>query len=134
MSVATHGGAQDTERPPATDEDRLAVLEEAVRAVARERDWEQFHQPKNLVLALVGEMGELAELFPWGTPGESEAASQEPETSEAVRAELADVFLYLVRLSNVLGIDLVDAAHAKPAANAERYPPAESRGSVAKRG
>lgn len=108
-------------------------MQDAIRAFVRERDWEQFHLPKNLILALTGELGELAELFQWRPPEESDPTAFEAETREAVRAELADVFIYLLRLSDVLDVNLVEAARDKLALNAERYPISEVRGSTEKR-
>lgn len=111
----------------------VEALQGAIREFVRERDWEQFHLPKNLILALTGELGELAELFQWRTPEESDPTALEAETREAVCAELADVFIYLLRLSDVLDVDLVAAAWDKLALNAERYPVSEVRGSAEKR-
>lgn len=115
------------------DSGTVEALQSAIREFARERDWEQFHLPKNLILALTGELGELAELFQWRTPEESDPTALEAETHAAVRAELADVFIYLLRLSDVLDVDLVEAARDKLALNAERYPVSEIRGSAEKR-
>ena len=111
----------------------LETLREDLRAFASARDWEQFHLPKNLVLALVGEVGELAELFQWRTPAESDPSALDDETRAAVADELADVLLYLVRLADVLDVDLRAAARAKMDHNAHRYPVDEVRGSAAKR-
>jgi len=107
-------------------------LARALATFARERDWEQFHSPKNLVMALTGEVGELSELFQWLTERESSAVSTDPTRAQAVRDELADVLLYLVRLADVLGVDLNAAAVHKLAANAARYPVAKARGSSRK--
>lgn len=76
---------------------------------AAEREWERFHTPKNLVMALVGEAGELSELFQWLTPEESAAARTDPTLRGRVEDEVADVFIYLLRLADVLDIDLVGA-------------------------
>ena len=111
----------------------LAELQAAVREFVAVRDWEQFHLPKNLLLALTGEVGELAELFQWRTPEESEPAALDEATVQRVREELADVLLYLIRLSDVLEVDLVEAAYDKLEANAQRYPASEVRGSAVKR-
>lgn len=103
-------------------DDPLAVLRIALREFARERDWEQFHTPKNLAMALAGEVGELVEVFQWLTP-EQAAGVMESNRSEDVRDELADVAIYLVRLADVLGVDLLEAAHAKLHRNRDRFPP-----------
>jgi len=101
-------------------------------AFARERDWEQFHSPKNLVMALSGEAGELAEVFQWMTEDASREAARDPGTAQAVRDELADVLLYLVRLADVLGVDLNEAAQAKINSNAAKYPVDKVRGTSTK--
>lgn len=101
-----------------------------LRAFAEARDWQQFHSPKNLAMALVVEAGEVVEHFQWLR--EDESAALEPERKAAVAAELADVLAYLVRLADTLGIDLLDAAAAKLVRNEERYPADKVRGSARK--
>lgn len=101
-------------------------LEEALQLFADERDWNQFHSPKNLAMALTGEVGELVEIFQWLTEEQSKNAAQDPKTARAVRDEVADVLLYLVRLSSVLGIDLNEAVTYKLATNATKYPAGDS--------
>ncbi len=110
----------------------LEKLRLVVRDFVRARDWEQFHTPKNLVMALAGEAGELIELFQWLTVDESGRLMQEPAKAEAVRDELADVFVYCLRLADVLGIDLEAAVLTKMAKNAAKYPVERSKGSAAK--
>lgn len=107
-------------------------LAEALREFAAEREWEQFHSPKNLAMALTGEVGELVEIFQWMREDESAQAGADPRTADAVREELADVTLYLVRLADVLGVDLDDAVRRKLEANAEKYPVDAARGSSQK--
>jgi dCTP diphosphatase len=107
-------------------------LAEALEAFARERDWGQFHSPKNLVMALTGEVGELAEVFQWLTEEQSRQVPEDSQRLARASEELADVLFYLVRLAAVLGVDLNDAAQAKLALNAEKYPPAQARGSSRK--
>ena len=104
-----------------------------LRRFAAERDWEQFHTPKNLAMSLAVEVGELLEHFQWGSDAAIAERLQSSEGRAAVAEELADVLIYLVRLGDVTGIDLLAAASAKIAANAERYPADEVRGSSAKR-
>lgn len=113
---------------PAPPADPLAELRDALRVFAAERDWDRFHAPKSLAAALVVEAGELLEPFQWLTEAQSEAAELPPETLEAVRMELADVLLYLVRLADRLGVDLADAARRKMAINALKYPVELARG------
>jgi dCTP diphosphatase len=100
----------------------LELLRNRVRQFSTERDWGRFHDPKSVLLALVGEVGELAELFQW-LPAESAAklAATEPLRTRASE-EMADVLLYLVLLADVLGVDLAAAALAKLDDNARRYP------------
>lgn len=107
-------------------EDSLLELRDALRRFARERDWEQFHTPKNLAMALIGEAAEVVEHFQWLTPEQS--ADRDASTREAVAMELADVLLYLVRLADVLGVDLAEAAQRKLLLNAKKYPADKARG------
>lgn len=101
---------------------------QALREFAEARDWAQFHSPKNLVMALSGEVGELNEIFQWMTEADSFKAASSEATASAVRDEIADVALYLIRLSDVLGIDLNEAVSSKLATNAAKYPVDLSRG------
>ncbi len=98
-----------------------------VTTFAAARDWQQFHTPKNLAMALAGEAGELLAEFQWLTPTESRLKPDDPRYS-AVEEEMADVFIYLLRLSEVLAIDLIGAADRKLVINADRYPVELSRG------
>ena len=107
-------------------------LVEALRTFAEERDWGQFHTPKNLVMALTGEAGELAEIFQWLTPEESAAVMRDGPTAERVRDELADVYGYLLRLADVIGVSLDDALTHKMEKNAARYTVDAARGNARK--
>jgi len=112
---------------PATD---LAALAVRLRRFAAERDWEQFHSPKNLATALIVEAAELLEHFQWM---EGEASGRlAPEVHEAVSLELADVLIYLVRLADRLGVDLMAAAGRKIELNEAKYPASRVRGSSRK--
>ena len=104
-------------------------LSAALAAFAVERNWDQFHSPKNLTMALTGEVGELSEIFQWLTEEASKSAAINPETATAVQEELADVTLYLVRLASVLGVDLNEAVTQKLKKNAEKYPVGKAHGS-----
>lgn len=106
--------------------DGLIELRDAMRRFAAEREWERFHTPKNLAMALSGEAGELIEHFQWLTPEES--SNLRAPVREEVALEMADVLLYLVRLADVLEIDLAEAARRKIAINAQRYPVERARG------
>lgn len=108
----------------------LPELEKTILDFMQERDWTQFHSPKNLVLALTGELGELAEHFQWLTGEESLQLGDAKRV--AVAEELADIQIYLLLLCNRLGIDIMDAATRKMAANAEKYPADQVRGSARK--
>lgn len=110
----------------------LAVLTERVCAFAEEREWQPYHTPKNLAMALAGEVGELLAELQWLTPEQSAAVMDDPEAGARVRAEIGDVMIYLTRLAGVLGIDLVDAALSKLEDSARRYPVETARGSAAK--
>lgn len=108
----------------------LDTLRDALRRFAAERDWDQFHSPKNLSMALSVESAELMEHFQWMSLAESERLPIEKR--EQVRLEMADVLLYLVRLADKLDIDLVAAAQEKLALNARKYPVDKARGSSKK--
>ena len=110
----------------------VTALSKALDQFATDRDWAQFHSPKNLVMALTGEVGELTEIFQWMTEAQSHNAGANPETAQAVKDELADVQLYLVRLASVLGVDLDEAVQAKLQKNAEKYPADKAKGSSKK--
>ncbi len=108
----------------------LSDLKDALRTFAAERDWEKFHTPKNLAMALAVEVGELIEHFQWLTGDESRSLT--PQKLDQVEEELADVFIYLVKLSDTLGVDLIDAAFRKIAINSKKYPAKRVRGSAKK--
>lgn len=108
----------------------LEELAARIRAFASERDWEQFHTPKNLAMGVAIEAAELMEEFHWLTPEQS--AQLPPEQLQAVRHEMADVFVYLVLLADKLGVDLMAAATDKIAINAGKYPADTVRGKATK--
>jgi NTP pyrophosphatase (non-canonical NTP hydrolase) len=110
--------------------DRLAELQDAVEAFVAERDWAQFHSPKNLAMSVAIEAAEIMEHFQWCTVEESRAAAADKRAM--VANEIGDVLIYLVRLARVLDIDLVDAATAKLAQNREKYPVAKAKGRATK--
>lgn len=109
-------------------EPSLEGLTEELRAFADERDWQQFHTPRNLVLALCGEVGELASEVQWLSDDELMSA----RNKDRLEDEVADVLLYLARLADVLNINLAEVAWRKMADNARRYPPDAVRGSSKK--
>lgn len=110
----------------------IADLQSTLREFADERAWHQFHTPKNLVMALAGEVGEVTELFQWLSPEQSRAVMEDPTKAVQVRHELADVFGYLLRLADVLNVDLEEALKEKIDANAEKYPVHKAHGSATK--
>jgi NTP pyrophosphatase (non-canonical NTP hydrolase) len=111
-------------------QDGVDDLRLRLRAFAAERDWEQFHTPKNLSMALAGEVGELLEIFQWLTP-EQAAEVMGSGRADDVRDELADVTIYLVRLADILGVDLLEVANSKLERNHDRFPPGDVRGRAA---
>jgi NTP pyrophosphatase (non-canonical NTP hydrolase) len=111
----------------------LSELRDRMRRFTDDRDWGQFHDPKSVLLALVGEVGELAELFQWLPAGEARQLAASGPLRTRAGEELADVLLYLVRLADVLGIDLADAARRKIADSERRFPPATVTGRAPER-
>ena len=110
--------------------DRLEMLRARLAAFAEERDWDQFHNPKNLAMAVAGEVGELVEHFQWLTF--DEAKNLPAAARQEVALEAADVLLFLLRLCDKLDIDLAAAAERKLELNAKKYPVAKSRGRATK--
>ena len=108
----------------------LESLREQLRAFAAERDWDPFHSPKNLAIALSVEASELLETFQWLT--EEQSLRLSPDAFAAASDEIADVLLYLIRLSDKLGIDPIAAANRKLLANARKYPADKARGNSKK--
>ena len=109
---------------------KLDQLRDALRAFTTARDWGPFHSPKNLAMALSVEAAELLEVFQWMT--EADSRNLEPAATAAASEEIADVLLYLILLSDALGIDPVAAAERKMVANAQKYPVEKARGISAK--
>lgn len=106
----------------------VAELRARVLAFVHERDWEQFHSPKNLSMALAAESGELMEHFLWSDSPASQAVAQDPQKRPAIEAEIADVVIYALEFANICGIDLAAAIETKMAANAKKYPVEKARG------
>ncbi len=117
--------------PPSSLVD-VGQLAAALERFAAERNRAQFHSPKNLVMALTGEVGELSEIFQWMDEEQSKDAARHPDTAQAVQDELADVLMYLVRLASVLGVDLDAAARQKLEQNNRKYPVEKARNSSKK--
>ena len=110
--------------------DSITALTVDIRAFAQERDWEQFHDPKSLILALVGEVGELAELFQWVPAADAVDVFAERERQQRAGEEISDVLIYLLRLADVLGIDVSEAASAKLEASRQRFGAEAVRGAA----
>lgn len=106
----------------------VAELKARVLAFVQARDWEQFHTPKNLSMALAAETGELMEHFLWATPEQSQALAADPAKREKIADELADVVVYALEFANITGIDVAAAIESKMRANALKYPVEKARG------
>jgi len=110
--------------------DSIEILRDRLRVFAQERDWDQFHTPKNLSMALIAEAAELVEHFQWVEGDKSHLL--EEKVRPAVEEEIADILIYLVRIADKLGIDLYSAAERKIAINARKYPADKVKGSSKK--
>jgi NTP pyrophosphatase (non-canonical NTP hydrolase) len=111
-------------------ENHMQELITKIRAFARERDWDQFHSPKNLAMALSVEVAEVVEHLQWLTQAESNRL--DAEKLDKIRAEIGDVMIYIARLADRLGIDPLQAAHEKMLVNEEKYPVAKAKGLATK--
>jgi dCTP diphosphatase len=114
------------------NESTLRELKERVARFTDERDWRQFHNLKNLSMALAIEASELMEHFRWVSSADADAVMSDAEVAAAIREEAADVLLFLTQFANVAGIDLLDAAEKKLAINEARYPIAKCKGIATK--
>lgn len=110
------------------EETRLAEIKERVLSFARVRDWEQFHSPKNLSMAIAAEAAELMEHFLWQSPEVSDEQMQTEKLREQVAEELADVFIFAIEFANVTGLDIASIIEAKMKRNAEKYPVEKAKG------
>ena len=106
----------------------VAALKARVLAFVQERDWEQFHSPKNLSMALAAETGELMEHFLWATPEQSHAIVRDQAKRAKIADELADVVIYAIEFATITGLDVAAAIEAKMAANARKYPVEKAKG------
>lgn len=106
----------------------IAELKMRILAFAREREWEQFHSPKNLSMALAAEAAELMEHFLWATPEGSTEIAANPAKRPKIEEELADVVIYALEFANVTGIDVAAIIEAKMKANARKYPVEKAKG------
>jgi NTP pyrophosphatase (non-canonical NTP hydrolase) len=108
--------------------DQLEQLRERLARFASDRDWDQFHSPKNLSMALIAETAELIEHFQWLS--EEDSKNLDADTKEAVAMELADIFIFLIRVADKLDVDLADTAWKKIQINEDRYPVDKVKGSA----
>lgn len=107
-------------------------IKNKLRDFASERDWDKFHTPKNLAMAIAGETGELIEIFQWKNESESSKGSLSDNDLSHIKEEMSDVLLYLIRLADVLDIDLIKEANNKIELNRIKYPITLSRGNAKK--
>lgn len=110
--------------------EELEQLKMRIRQFVEERDWDQFHSPKNLSMALIAEAAELVEHFQWLTEEQSKSLGQ--QNLEKVQEELADIQIYLIRIADKLNVDLLDAVRKKIEVNEKKYPPEKVFGSSKK--
>lgn len=110
----------------------IAHYQKLLQVFAEERDWEQFHSPKNLAMALAGEAGELLEIFQWLTEDQSRELSQTIKGKAKAEEELADIAIYLIRLCDKLDVDLQKAVDNKIKINSQKYPTALAKGNAIK--
>jgi NTP pyrophosphatase (non-canonical NTP hydrolase) len=108
----------------------LDDLTQRMREFTKARDWEQFHDPKSLILAMVGEVGELSELFQWLPADAASSLALDEPLRTRVSEELSDVLLYLIRLADVLDVNLGEAAAAKLSSSEERFRPEDFSGTA----
>jgi dCTP diphosphatase len=118
------------DQPTTSDLDHYGLddLQTELRIFREERDWTKFHDPKSLILALVGEVGELAELFQWMPADEAAGTFREGPKQQRAAEEMSDILIYLLGLADVLEVDLLEAARGKLAASRHRFPAEELRG------
>jgi dCTP diphosphatase len=124
--------ASGTQYAPRMDYLKISTMLEFQRRFVKERKWARYHTPKNLSMALAGEAAELMEIFQWLTESESKKVMNRPGKAKCVTAELADILYYLLRLSDVLNVDLETAFWEKMGENEKKYPIALSKGNAKK--
>ena len=110
----------------------ITEIQKKISDFAQERDWEQFHTPKNLAMALSVEASELVEIFQWLTEKQSFNIKNNPQDFLKVKDELADILTYLVRISDILGVNLNEEFHRKIQLNAQKYPVEKAKGMATK--
>jgi dCTP diphosphatase len=125
-----HGARQRATKHPNSGSLDISALQLRLREFANAREWEQFHSPKNLAMALAGEAGELLEIFQWLS--ELQSSDLDDEDRDRVAEEMADIQIYLLRLADVLALSLSAAVEGKIADNERKYPVGESKGNATK--
>lgn len=113
-------------------ENKIEKLKVVVREFTKERDWEKFHSPKNLIMSLFKEIGELSEIFQWKKEELSFKNNLTTEEIENIKDELSDILIYLIRISDVLDIDLISSSFKKIEKNRDKYPIEKSKGKSTK--
>jgi NTP pyrophosphatase (non-canonical NTP hydrolase) len=108
----------------------ISDIQEKLRNFSRERDWDQYHSPKNLAMALAAEAGELLEIYQWLT--EQESNNPDDKIRKQTSEELADILIYIIKMADKLNIDLVDSVNNKIAINEKKYPKEKAKGSAKK--
>jgi dCTP diphosphatase len=111
---------------------QIETIQKQIADFATEREWDQFHTPKNLAMALTVEASELMEIFQWKTSDESKAILKDELRSEQVEEEIADILIYALRFANVLNIDVDEAIQKKIVKNAKKYPVEKAKGNSLK--
>ncbi|XP_008802176.1 dCTP pyrophosphatase 1-like [Phoenix dactylifera] len=117
----------EREEGKVTTDVSLKELSRKLEEFSKERDWEQYHSPRNLLLAMIGEVGELSEIFMWRGEVARGLPNWKESDKEHLGEELSDVLLYLIQLSDICGINLADAATKKIVKNAIKYPPPKAQ-------
>jgi len=113
-------------------ETTFAEIKEKIREFSLERDWIQFHTPKNLSMALTAEAGELMECYLWTESGNSLKTMDNPKKAQEIREEIADIIIYALEFCNITGIDISEAIHQKMKQNAAKYPIEKAKGNCSK--
>lgn len=110
----------------------IKELQNQLNEFYKEREWAQFHSPKNLVMALTGEVGELSEIFQWLSEEQSKNIINDESKAQSVKEELSDIFVYTITIADKLGIDLLEEAQNKISLNAKKYPVSKAKGNAKK--
>jgi NTP pyrophosphatase (non-canonical NTP hydrolase) len=127
-----HAAAAKNSRSAAENRMDIEKIRQHVRKFVADRDWDQFHTPKNLAMALAGEAGELCEIFQWLSEADSRTVMNDDKRAENIKDELADVLYYVLRMADILDVDIEQAFWEKIAKSEKKYPVALARGNAKK--